>query len=274
MRLGQLARKCNVQVQDMVSYLEENGVKSENLNHNSKLDQTTEKLLIQYFSNDINEEDEQLTKGVSEHNEIQDSNESVPDDNIAEDEIATPPDTQSDQVSDHSENKIELTIQSDELLELLEEPEVPINLDEIKVIKAPKKELDGLKVVGKIDLPEPKNKSKEDSEEIESEPEKATKPTKRRRLVSDEELEERRLRAKRKKEAYEARLERRRKEAEEKKIKARKEAHYRKKLELKKESKPKIIPIQDPVEIEEPELPKKPTSLLGKIWYWLNHPDD
>lgn len=166
-------------------------------------------------------------------------------------------------------------IQTDKLIELLESEEPIEGLDKIKLIKAPKRELAGLKVLGKVDLPEPKKKP----EPEEKEEDRAERLERQR--VSEEEREKRRLRAKRKKEEYDERQERRRKAKEAKEKKARKEEHYRQKLS-KAEAQPVKRPAKKRVHVPmdvEPEAPQsqealepkqKPKSILGKFWGWLN----
>lgn len=165
-------------------------------------------------------------------------------------------------------------IQTDKLLEILESEESYADLDKIKLIKAPKRELSGLKVLGKVDLPEPKKKP--EPEEKSSERTENKRRKNQRPQLSEEEKEKRRLKAKRKKEAFEARQAKREKEQEAKKEKARRAAHYQQQLEQQKtaskkrklETKQKLEAAQHKPEVR-PEEPK-PKTMLGKLWKWLN----
>lgn len=171
--------------------------------------------------------------------------------------------------------KEEFVIESDQLLEQLESEEPTIDLSKVTKIKAPKKELDGLKVVGKIDLPEAKVKVVEEIKDQESELKTGRH---HRQQVSDEEKEKRRLRAKKKKEDYDERNEARKIEREKKQEKARKEAHYRQKIQQQQPSQPKRkakVEVEVEVVIQQEVLEVKakrpqPKSVFGKMWRWLN----
>lgn len=185
------------------------------------------------------------------------------------------------------EPKEDEVIDTERLMELLESEEEAPDLDKIKLIKAAKKELSGLKVIGKVDLPEPKKK--EVSEEEASEKEVSSSRRNDRPKISDEEREKRRLKAKQKKEEFAAREKRRAKEKEEKERRDRNASHYKQKLSQPKPKKQKQKPKKTVTVAATPSvvvptatsaLPKKakvkkeqPTSALGKMWKWITNPD-
>ncbi len=264
MRLGQLARIHNVSLEEVISHLKEIDPAHDDLHHNSKLDEQTAALVAQRFKSTgeiNNDETIESVQQVSKAPDVADlgvtptasTNELKP--SLSDDTILEP------------EEKDEFIIETDRLLELLESEETSVDLSKITLIKAPKKELEGLKVVGKIDLPEPKSTEKETKE---------TKPGSKvqhpRRQVSEQERENRRLKAKRKKNQYEASQEERRREKERKEKKAINEAHYLKKLQRAK-SKPKHSKDKTPkpqtlaASKDQRPLPK---TLLGKFWRWMN----
>jgi len=281
MRIGQLSRKYDIPHQEIISFLKEIEPTSCTFHSNSKLDEATEELIARKFDFSLEESSEHqdevreesiVEKGLSE-SEVPHKPETVePVQNEMEKMLL--PESQLDksisgaEVPNPQEDE-EVVIETDQLLELLESDETPIDLAKITRIKAPKKQLDGLKVVGKIELPEPKTKTEEKAEWQEKE----IKPERngRRRLVSEEELEKRRLRAKEKKEEYEARQEKRKQEKEKKRIKAIKEAHYLKKMQRTKpiQQKNKIKAKNRQTSPTEEQRPK-PKTLFGKFLRWLN----
>jgi len=135
------------------------------------------------------------------------------------------------------------------------------------VIRAPKIELVGLKVVGKIELPEPKIK-----EEKPVEPRTKRGATNGRRESNDEEKEARRIRNREARERRALKVEEKEREERVERDRKSKEVFYRQKLadeaKVKKNRKPKKkkeVIIAQKVK-EEPQ----PKTLLGKFWKWLN----
>ena len=271
MRLGQLARKCDVSVQDLIAYIEEHHPGSDDLHPNARLDDETELSVVQHFKPQI--EEEAIEASIEEiiepdlpdpiETEVEKEEEILVEEPKIEE--AAPEDVGLNPIPE--EEIVEEAIETDRLLELLESEESSVDLEKITLIKAPKKELEGLKVVGKIELAEPKKPEVKDDE---------LKPRKgdqnRRPLLSEEEREKRRLRAKQKKEQFEARQEKREREREERRKKALKEAHYQQKLQQAKTKLPKRKD-KSQKEISEQEAPEQrpaPTSVFGKFWRWLN----
>jgi len=273
MRLGQLARKYDVSPKEIISYLKETGSTQDTLHHNSKLNEQTETLLAKHFnyveqlSEDASEEIEQkLTKPeVVELEQSIEATQSELDPPLPEAKLKDL------QKKDEVVNE-EVVIETDRLLELLESEESSIDLSKITLIKAPKKQLTGLKVVGKIELPEPKNKTVKKSELREEKPKPIRYSGHQHRQLSKEELENRRLKAKKKEEDYQARKEKREKEKAKKQKKALNEARYQQKLQRTKynqlKHKDKTQSPQWSSEVKEQR--PKPKTLLGKFWRWMN----
>ncbi|NQZ76724.1 MAG: hypothetical protein HRT61_11600 [Ekhidna sp.] len=330
MRLGQFARKYDIRVQDLISYLESDT--KEKMHFNTKLSEETEADVLDFFGleplpDPVLEESHELSKAESEsviESDLEPKSEEIVDtlsdssteeeitwdaedsgfyqkesnkelpatplDDIAsvEGEIANPQevlsspgeepnsvvepdDNQEEKSEPHSEDEV---IQTDKLLELLDSEEPSTDLDKIKLIKAPKRELSGLKVLGKVDLPEPKKKA--DAEEEPGKTNSTRRKKNNRPELSDEEKERRRLKAKRKKEAFEARQEKRRKEQKAKKDKERRAAHYQQRLEHQKTAS-KTNKQRTKQREEAKNLPKEvkeskpvPKTMLGRLWRWLN----
>lgn len=310
MRLGQFARKYDIRVQDLISYLESD-VKEE-IHSNTKLSDEVESNILDFFGIDVEViqkelpviEDEPEITSESKKEESQESvvmsepvSEKVPEwdaedseygvktdkapafpetplDDIAsvEGEIALPEESVDEKeietpIIKKTEPAEDEIIQTDKLLELLESEESPKDLEKIKLIKAPKKELAGLKVLGKVDLPEPKKKSETKKDE---ESQKVNQG--RNKQLSSEEKEKRRLKAKQKQEAYEARQEKIRKEQKAKQLKELKASHYKQKIQkVDPKKKRQTPPVPDkPVEAPTKKAKPEPKTLLGKWWHWMN----
>ena len=262
MRLGQLARKYDVTLQEIISYLKELEPSHDTLHHNSKLSEQTITLLAKRFDY-LEEPGDEIEQKFGEP-EVVDIEQTV---EVPQSDLdATSPEAE---VQD-PQKKVEVVIETDKLLELLESEEV--DLSKITLIKAPKKELNGLKIVGKIDLPDPKSKTAEKSEQREKEPKPDRNARHHRRQLSEEELEKRRLKAKKKKGEYQARQEKREKEKEKKQKKVLNEARYQQKLQQAKynqlKHKDKTQSPQSSSEVKEQR--PKPKTLFGKFWRWMN----
>lgn len=281
MRLGQLARKYDVSQGEIIAYLKEIDPTQIELASNSKLDEETEKLLVQRFvpeledhegykkeQNDKSIEVEQQKTAAPEVSEAKEITlDLIEKEALLQNELDP---TLPSIIAQDLQKKDEVIIETSELLELLDSEDPEVDLSKITHIKVAKQELSGLKVVGKIELEEEKPKKvdkREDSEKVLN-PDKST----RRRLVSDEELEIRRIAAKEKKEEYQVRQKKRRIEKEKKQKKALKEANYKKNFQKNKSNQPKQKPkAQEPeTSIEVKKTRPKAKTFFGKFWRWLD----
>lgn len=350
MRIGQLARKHDIPVQEIIDYLQDDLALGDDLHPNTKLEESTEEKIFDYFNIELpepeveeateeseSEEEQEVTEeSVQEQSAIsskelhQEEIDSIQEleqpatDNqqpVSSNQQPSPPLTPEEEIAaldgdlateeeraqveseieekakeeitvspeEHAAPNEDEIIQTDKLLEILESEDVSEEeLEKIKLIKAPKKELAGLKVVGKVDLPEPKKKEeKEEDKEEEKTVEKEflnerdlreyrnpRRKRQKRAPLTEEEKEARRLKAKAKKEAYEAREEKRRKQREAEELKARKAAHYKDKLSKTQTTTQKKKGTKNTAEPtakkKEQPVPQKPKSVFGKIWKWLN----
>ncbi|WP_425391644.1 hypothetical protein [Ekhidna sp.] len=284
MRIGQLARKHDIPVQEIISFLEEET--GEKFHPNAKLFDAIEEKLFDRFdlSPDpiVEPADEVIPEASDDPSSPEtklDSEPETPEADIAsvDGELEVPdPELTTDQSLGEIKEELpkpneDEVIQTDKLLALLESEDTPADLDKIKLIKAPKKELSGLKVLGKVDLPEPKKK--EEKGDGKSEQTDARGQRKRRPQLSEEEREKRRLKAKRKKEAYEARQEKRKKEQEAQRLKELKAKHYKAKIQktpVKKTNKPtKQAQTESKITTQKESRPA-PKTWIGKWWRWMN----
>ncbi len=140
-----------------------------------------------------------------------------------------------------------------------------------EVIKAPKVELSGLKVLGKIDLPEPKKKeptAEAPEETTESEtvrPQERRRQTFERRPQRPQKPRKNPVALQREREEAEAR---RKREEELKKQKERKAQHYYKKVKPQAPTK-KVKLIDEQVDVL-PEMEERPKTWWGRFMKWLN----
>ncbi|WP_421895354.1 hypothetical protein [Marinoscillum sp.] len=277
MRLGQLSRQLNLDTTDIVNFLAENNIEVKD-HPNVKLDENAEQMVLEKFAESKPKEP---VERIEASEQLSVDNEPV---EISSDALLEEP-------GDLMEKELidELTVdipevEPEESANIEEaadsEEETPESEEEIEVIKAPKIELPGLKVVGKIDLPEPKAPKPEADQEPKEEEEKEesipkvrlvhhSKRNSRPRLTP-EQLEEKRLRNRKAKEKRIREAEERARAREIQRLKDIKAEHYKKKLakpgakatanKKKASAKPKQSTKQKP----------QPKSLLGKFWRWLN----
>jgi hypothetical protein len=237
MRLGQLARKLALRQSDIIDFLAQRNIRIDE-SSNTRLEDELVILIMKHYAPTREEEvREELAIETTEPEptaEKEDISEIAPVENSVENEGASLPD----------------------------------------VIRVPKIELSGLKVVGKIELPEPKKKEPEStSPEPTSETDTEKKNTVDRKAVHHKrpKREHRQgsnpIAQQREREAREA-AEKRRIEAEREKEK--RKQHYHNKV--KRIRPPKSV---KPARMEQPPQPrvieKQPTTLLGRFWRWLRY---
>ncbi len=288
MRLGQLARHLETTTSEIIQFLAEEGVDKKD-HPNVKLGDELEATVINHFRPELNQveegtvpeqiipPEEDATEDPAEVVEMKENDPAVEEPSMPETpEVSFEPEEEYQE--DSTTELISVTAAE---LNAEDEESAPA-LDTIGLIKAPKVELPGLKVVGKIDLPKPKEKEPETgneneeadthtSQEVTSEEPKVIRHHRKnsRRKLTEEELEARRLKNKREKARRLARQEAKRKEQEEKRIKKQKEIHYKQKIHksaaannTKKRKPTKRTALSD--------TKPKPKTLLGKFWRWLN----
>jgi len=289
MRLGQLARRLEINAKDVVAFLEKEHAINITNHPNSKIpDSVLDAVLDNFKPSPIEEMNKALSdESTAENVDIVDN----PENDLQTNQPETQKVTEEQALESHTttittETQIEKEEEEESKPESeeKEEEEIPLNIVD-GVIKAPKVEIGGIKVIGKIDLPETK---KIDDTEVESEENtvntdlsaknedkvetdkpvnkpRKTKPkqthpslTKKKR-PSKEELEARRI-AKAEKE----------KQQEAERLKAKKRAHYQEQLAIQQADKPKAKKKPAPRNKKNKKKADRPTSLWGKFIYWLN----
>ena len=235
MRLGQLARKLELRPAEIVEFLATKNILIED-DGNSKVDENYVALVFRQFAPD---------KEV----------ENIPDADIPT--VSVQDDLRTDEKTPDEVVAPELTPASEETPERNE------------VIKAAKVELSGLKVLGKIDLPEPKKKQTDTVEEN-AEPERLPREFKGEKRSQNYKKTQRftknPIALQREREA----LEEQKKREEESQLKKEKRTqNYLKKVKAHQPTKAAKLHREEAEEMSAAELAEPPKTLWGKFVRWL-----
>ena len=235
MRLGQLARKLELRPAEIVEFLGSNGITI--VDHaNTRLEDNQVMIIQKHFKPDYN------------------------NDSIVEGEDS-PPSSEFEPVLPQPQ----IMFQSDEIDVVDEKPEV---------IKAPKVELSGLKIVGKIELPETKKKLPDTElqpEATDTDP-STVRPAKRvmegARAVQRTENRSRRnpIAMQREREALE---EKKKREEQAEREKERKTRNYYKKVKLSPPTKAMRIVDEPVMQMSARELEESPRTWFGRLMKWF-----
>jgi hypothetical protein len=263
MRLGQLSRKVSVRSTDIAAFLSAKGILLED-QANAKISDDVARMVIDHFAPHLTV-DQNLAEEVTIAEEVAIAEEVT----IAEEEEQN---MLTSAVAKDDEPQIEVVNtglrQEDPL------PHVGPEAAQNDVIKAPKIELQGLKVVGKIELPQPRKKESEaipeqgETEGISKTPEKNTRPERGRRH------EKTGSSPRRSKNPIALRREREEKDAEEKR-KAAQEREKEKRTQYYNQRVKTAAPVRRARLVDEPlaqledEAPDEPKTLWGKFVKWL-----
>jgi hypothetical protein len=233
MRLGQLARKLEVRPLEIINFLANNKISIEN-STNARLDADHVALVTQHFS----------PTSFSRHDaDTIETTNTVPDNtNTTVSQIATP-----------------------DSLEMANEAAFS---EQNEVIKAPKIELSGLKVLGKIELPEIKKKEPDKSlEKSESDAVNDQKAEKRNQTIKRRQQPTKNpIALQREREALEAKKKR---EEEIKQQKERRTENYLRKVKAHQPTKAARVLRAETEELSSAELVVQPKTWWGKFVKWL-----
>lgn len=258
MRLSSLARKITVKPSELISFFEEQGISLDSGAHTKLSDDQIESAMRALAPDSLEKEEEAKAS----------TNETVANDEQVEVEIVTAnPDVEKAEVLEEVSQSVEELKAEPEIESREEDNEEEAEPEEdIEVIRAPKVTLPGLKVKGKIDLPEPK-KPEPKEESMNKEVRKDEQKTKKRRgRRSNDDYNPIAAARKRKQEKEE----RERLAALKQKKKA-KEEHYRKmqsKVAKTKQEKERLAPQEVEDQPAKPEASK--ANALQRFWRWFN----
>jgi hypothetical protein len=250
MRLGQLARKLSLRPSEITEFLAARNISIEE-GSNTKIDDDHASLIIQHFAPAM-------------------QNTVDPDVSAQEELVAIiPGDSMSKETEILPEKELETELPGASTEAPDEKPEV---------IKAPKVELSGLKVLGKIELPDPKRKSLETEleENVEGGPAKVEEPAKRevserksttpRKETRGQKSSKNPIAFEREREALEARKKR---EAEAERQKERRTQNYLKKVKTAQPTKATKIVTEETEQMSTAELEEPPKTWWGRLVRWL-----
>lgn len=249
MRLGQLARKLGIRQAEIVAYLETKNIRLEE-DTNARLEDEHLALITAHFDPDLYRFEETPATGTNEieepvlaHEQVAVANEKGPESKSNEDAMQPDPGAQ----------------------------------ERIEVIKAPKVELKGLKVIGKIELPEPKKKEAipAPASETAKETPHQNKPIKERRDRKGTSQQKHRKDGRSRKNPVALQREREAREAEEKRrieamqLKEKRTQYYYSKVRAHVPTKSARI-VNEPVEqISGKDLAENPKTWWGRFLRWL-----
>lgn len=254
MRLAQLARKLALRPADITDFLSSRGITISE-GSNARMDDEHVRLVIDHF-------DPSLLDSVLSSDVVESPETAAPE--VEPVSSVTPePDIEVIQVEETPEPA----------MIIMEEADADTSLPE--VIKAPKVALPGLKVVGKIDLPEPKKKEEpapeEPTEVTDEQPSQPQTVTERKKNFRNKKRPERERKnpvaLQREREARAAEKKRR---EEEKREKEKRRNHYLKKVKPAVPTKRASLIHEEDFEVMTKEMEQEqPKSAWGRFMKWL-----
>jgi hypothetical protein len=249
MRLGQLSRKISVRSADIAAFLSGKGISLED-QANAKMSDDVARIVIEHFAPHLML-DQNLTEDVALAEEEQNV--------VAEPaEIFDGPAIESENDVVHTENPL---------------PEGTTEVTQNEVIKAPKIELQGLKVVGKIELPQPRKKEPDPRPEDDV-TEGINTPQKNNRTERGRRHEKNGGALRRSKNPIALKREMEEKDAEEKR-RAAQEREKEKRTQYYNQRVKTAAParrarlVEEPLAQLEDEAPDEPKTLWGRFVKWL-----
>lgn len=269
MRLVQLARKLGVTQNEIIRFLSNQGIDI-GQSGNVKVADEHIQLIYSHFGHPVEETVEEETMDKTATEPLILSSQTISE------TIETP---QTEQAEAIDENKDEeerpAEVRAEETEDIAKEKD---KQEKVEVIRAKKIKLEGIKVLGKIDLPEPPKKE-ESTDESEDQP-KSEPRGGRRKDFKDRKSQKRQNPKRRKSESYEQKLKRQEREAErkkrerEKKLKEKKKRFYEEQVKsvqpekVKKKASKKQVKKQG-VTIRKKVI-KKHSNPIIRFWEWLN----
>jgi hypothetical protein len=265
MRVGQLARKLGISPTELINFLTSAGIQTPEAS-NTKLSPDHLQVAIKHF-----DPTGKLEASLQEENRQEENKEDIKEEIVAAGEPLFA-------AQESSIVEAGLQVEPSPAVEETLNIEEGVSDNKIEVIKAPKVELAGLKVLGKIELPE---KKKKEPPVVENTTDDAAPPTTEQSTLPRRSPRDRNPRhqgarnnreasrknpmaVKREQEASEAE---RKREEEAKLEKERRTQHYLSKVKSVP-TKPARLIREDVVELRADQT-KTPTTWLGKFWKWF-----
>lgn len=265
MRLSQIARKLGVTQSTITDLLVEKGYDAPK-GGNAKLNEEEVTTLYKHFDITVFTEPE-VIKQLEVEAEENTENEKAIDTTDSETTIEEKQEVELVADPEADEDK------KDEAPAVLEEEE------EVEVIRAKKVKLDGIKVVGKIELPEPKPKPEPESKVEEEEKEKIERPRGRRKYNDRNKRRKKTPLSFEQKQAIEEKKARREKAEREKKLREKKKKYFEQNIKPKQKEVAEAVQKKKKKKIEaaQKETSTKRTKITTKnpikrLWQWFNDP--
>jgi hypothetical protein len=264
MRLGQLSRKISIRTNEIVALLAQRGVVVED-SFNARVEDEHVQYVISHFAPHLNIPSEPQTG----QGQVAEPVESTTPSDVMQPVEPSPEPQEAVAEDEHNSSAKEVQQPSEEGVS---KPVESGLVNEVNgVIKAPKVELQGLKVLGKIELPEPKKKetgTEPDEAQPLEQPSRQTDPAKRKNAQKPRGAYDR----PKKNPVVLERERRAREEEEQRKRKAeleknRKTQHYHKRVKPKGPTKAVRIHNEEVAPVE--DLRVEPTTLWGRFVKWL-----
>jgi hypothetical protein len=260
MRLGQLARKLSIRQSEVVSFLKQQNILVEE-NSNARIDDAHTAMVIHHYA---------------PHLAVQQIEEVLNQESTTLEEETSAEPTPGESLIEETGEKGQPFAEPSAIIAA-----TPSEQLDVEVIKAPKVELPGLKVVGKIELPQPKKKEEPAPAEtpevtIEPNPAEVSPPRKERRdrrgsrdrRQQQNQPRKNPVALQREREAREAL---KKKLAEEESRKERKASHYQKKVKPQGPTKAARIHNEEFEQLH--EVKEEPKTFWGKFkkWFWRDY---
>ena len=257
MRLGQIARKLALRPSEIVEFLLKQSVRIED-NANTRLEEDQVNLILQHFAPG------ELVPKIAEQPPADQQNDLADQNDLPEVEVQA-----------ISEEPDETVVRQESTIIPEIETTAPSLNETPDIIKAPKIELSGLKVLGKIDLPETRKKevlaeSSESAVPVEGERrprQEVRRNNENRRSRNDQRSAKNPIAAQREREAEEA--EEKRKELLERE-KERKTQNYLRKVKMSPPTKAIKLVNEEVEEMIAEDLVEEPKTWFGKFIKWLS----
>ncbi|MDH4090406.1 MAG: hypothetical protein OEV74_05395 [Cyclobacteriaceae bacterium] len=244
MRLGQLARKLGIRPAEIVEFLGASQIQTDEAS-NTRLSVEHVVLITRQFAPAAEKESAEVQSA-----KVESAPEEVPRSAIG------------------AENK------TDDIVAETVNEKAFTRLEQVEVIKAPKIELAGLKVLGKVELPEPKKtENPPTASELLQAGEIENKPRREEKKVHDKRKQRQDQRPRKNPIALEREREaaalRRKREEQDAREKERKRQNYLKKVKMSPPTKAMRIVNEPVMEMSAEELAEDPKTWLGKFMKWL-----
>lgn len=257
MRLSQIARKLGVTQTTITDLLVEKGYDAPK-GGNAKLNEEEVTTLYKHFDITVFTEPEVVKELEKE--------------NIVEEQVTEPVPATVEEPETEVEESADDNPKGDPAVESNSDVE---EKETVEVIRAKKVKLDGIKIVGKIDLPEPKPKKEPEEEEI-----KETKVRKQRRNSHNRNRRQKKAPLTfEQKQALDEKKRKREKAEREKKQREKKKAYFEKNIKPKQKASAEAVQKKKKKKVEaaRKETAKVRTKLTSKnpfkrFWQWLNDP--